>query len=534
MVLSVVFIRYSISSYIKIRSKDYEIYTILGMSAKSEKKMMLLEFMCFSLLVMFIGEGIGSILILLIRSISLKYIYSPVNNYLDFSTYLLTALLYVFSVTVSIFSCKIKKSGKKAKRRKAAKEKKKTAGVLALLAGIVFIILSLILVLNFTVGRMILAMILNPAGIFLLIFFFQKSMVPFIKKKEKFYYKHLILCSDLFDHIKSNGWIMFSVYTINFLILYLSGSLFIGLIDDDVPYDDYFKHEVVIESFDNSTLDNMELTGDSFSVKYKMCDMAEPQRYDNVKVIRNSDYNFAMKENLVLKDKEAYAFEQKFAEPFLPYNLGWEVINNHHKSFDIHIVDAGWKYLYTCSDHVGDDFLVVSDDMYDRLSGGEGIIIFMNHISDPDYGPYLTNKERETHIYEKEKLVGKIKLENFYTFLVFFSLSFLLMIDGSFIIYVKFFSEVPEKKQKYELLELIGMRKKEIKTNLKTGYCFIIDVPIYLSAAFGLLLGTADLFYVSSLWIKGMIAYIGFVVCMVLIEKVYVVYLKKKIGKEIM
>lgn len=531
--ISVVFIRYAIISYIRIRIRDYEIYSILGMRVKAERKMMLLEFFCMGFLIMVIGECTGSILVLIFKAVCLKFISISSHAFFSIQAYIVTSLLYIFTITASILLYRVN-GRKRVKNNRKSKIRRLLKGWLSLVTGAVFILISIALILNFTVGNMIIAVILNPIGIYLLLVFLSDTMIPYVKSKENIYYKKIILYSDLFDNIKIKLWIAFAVYASNFLLIYLLGSMFVTMIDDKVPYDDYFKYDLVIRSEDENFINRIKPADDLIYFEFKTCDGLSKRNYEHITIIMNSSYNSIMKKNRILENNDAYIFEQKFAEDFLPEEAGRVSIIMGNKLYDINVIDTGWEYLYTCLDSPRDIFIVVSDDLYRELPGNEGQLIFMNHAAASDYSHYAADGKNGTLFFDKAELTGKMKLENGFMFLIFFSISFILILDGSFIIYIKMFSEVPEKRQKFETLELIGMRKHEMKKVIRRNYKIIIDVPILLSLAFALLLGICDIKASPGFCVHYIVEYIIFAAIIFVIEIFYVFILREKIGKEIL
>ena len=104
-------------------------------------------------------------------------------------------------------------------------------------------VLTFALLYDYIVGKMFGAIFLHLAGIYFLLQINERFIQKVFRKNRKQYYQKILMWTDFISEYRINGNILFSIYTVNFLVVLVFG----GLYASDYPSGStYFGVEIIL------------------------------------------------------------------------------------------------------------------------------------------------------------------------------------------------------------------------------------------------------------------------------------------------
>lgn len=497
---SMFFIIYSLSNFIKSRSREFGTLIIMGMSEKQFKKLVLLENLIIGGLSIVFGIVLGLLLSKVFLGLLSKIFYMDLSSfYLPTKAIIMTILIFIilFMLTGPFTLKLINKKGmldllKGDQKPKAEIKPSKIKGIL----GIVLILISYALVLFGNRlgldGGMYIIAAMSIIGIYLFFSQFTVLFLNSIKKKEEVYKKNtnMLLISNLAYKMRDNAKLLFII------TILLSGTLIALSVSNTVVetqgessksnfpmvYSYFSKQGNPNETNELGAIENTIKDYNYKEINIEMLDN------DFEAVLSVNEYNKLAKyfkmDTINLKDDEAYLvprYPDKYNINKLKEVKEYDIDNNKLK-----VVGAADKTVFPNGMFNG--VVVLSNDLYYSLEGKYKKIDFYGF----DYDNW-ENTGEETHKlikesfkydYDNERTSYFLTLPNMY--LAELQQSQILQFMGTCIgviffiavlsfLYFRLFTDEAFDKVKYENLGKLGLSYKNMRkiVSIEIGSLFL-------------------------------------------------------------
>lgn len=490
---SMLFIIYSLSNFIKSRSREFGTLIIMGMGEKQFKKLVLLENLIIGGLSIIFGIVLGLLLSKVFLGLLSKIFYMNLNSfYLPTKAIIMTILVFIilFMLTGPLTLKLINKKGmldllkgdQKPKEEIKPSKIKGILGILLILISYALILFGNRLGLN---GGMYIIAAMSIIGIYLFFSQFTVLFLNSIKKKEEVYKKNtnMLLISNLAYKMRDNAKLLFII------TILLSGTLIALSVS-----------KTVVDTQGESSKSNFPMVYSYFSKQ------GNPNKTNELEAIKNTINKYNYKEvnvkmldndfeavlsvdeynklaqhlNLAtinLKDNEAYLVP-RYPDKYIINKLK-EVKEYEINNKKLTVVGAADKMVFP--NGMFNEVVVISNDLYSNLEGKYKKIDFYGF----DYENWEntgeeTNKlvkESFKYDYNKERTSYFLTLPDMY--LVELQQSQILQFMGTCIgviffiavlsfLYFRLFTDEALDKVKYDNLGKLGLSYKNMRKIVST------------------------------------------------------------------
>lgn len=523
-IFSAIFLFYTNSFLIKNRKKELGLYNILGMEKRHIGKVLMWETIMVALFTIIIGLILGNVLCKLLFLALLKLLkYSVVLKFsISFMAIIRTILLFagIFMATLVYNRLQIKLTNpiELLHGGKHGEKEPKTRWFMALL-GIAALGIAYYIALTTkspldAIFLFLVAVILVMLGTLFLFMAGSIVILKILKKNKKFYYqtKHFTSVSGMIYRMKQNAVGLSNICILSTAVLVTLSttvSLYIGLEDElkfRYPYEVQITHLYQLE--DNSELldEIVESVNEKYQVevsnlnsyytgnvlaKQKGTLFEETSDFDfNTSTMFNiyilDDYNKLMGTRETLQDNEIliHSFQN---------NLKGNQITLQNQTLHIKKKIDTLNIPGNSMVHFMDSHYIVVKNMDTLKSLND--IIQRSYVFDMDgkmdqYDEYV--QELKTRIDESE-LIGvnsEFREDNrevasaMYGSLLFIGsfLGALFLMATVLIIYYKQISEGYDDKERFAIMQKVGMSKSEVRGTIKTQILMVFFIPLVMAA----------------------------------------------------
>lgn len=552
---SIIFLFYTNSFLMKRRKKEFGLFNILGLEKKHLAVVVALETLIVAIIGIGLGIAFGIVLDKLLF-LSIAHIMNAeitLGFYVSWeviqSTIILFGIIFALIFLKSVNTIRVSKPIELLRGGNVGEKEPKTKWVMALL-GIVtlaagYYLASTVENAVIAINVFFIAVILVIIGTYLVFTAGSIAILKLLKKNKRYYYKtkHFISVSGMIYRMKQNAVGLANICILSTFVLVMvatTTSLMIGMEDtlhNRYPNDFGLYFRSAQEDEINESISkineicrdkNLEIKNE---IKYSyigitaledgdkfIFDMSESFYAELVSRIRNlvfttvEDYNTITGENISLNAGEVMLYANRD-----PYK------NDHIKIFDkdykiVRTLDKFHENGTIASDIVSSYYIVVSgmDEIKDleadaiRASGGqegdlsgtktEAVRYYYGFDSDKSVGEQL--KVYELIRQELNGVNGYIELkeENRHDFMAIYGglfflgifLSVLFVMATVLIIYYKQISEGYEDKERFNIMQKVGMSQSEVKSAINSQVLTVFFIPlvvagIHLAGAFPML-----------------------------------------------
>ncbi len=523
-VFSFLFIVYVYISYLKSRCKEFALYLALGMSKKNLYKLMNIENIFFVLISTLIGLIAGTIISYLLNIVTNSI---PSLNALSFNPNLtgllftLIILLFIYGVSFTYSHIYLKKHKiielfKDSKKENVNKKSNSIyffTGILMMISPYFFIsftkddlgqILALPVILTFL------------AGLYIVISQFGDFIIKFMKAKSQRYYKKLLYLMNLSYKYKEYKKVLYLIAISNgaaiFLIALLIGAYGSEMRKTDIryPYD-----LVLFESVENEVLEN-----DLKPILSKFTEQITDKR--QFKYISTEKYNNTVISDETVKNILNYNLDVKSGHTIVYGTLSKIPEKNSLK--EISITDNK-KYQYIVQDSIYGVLCnempisyIIDDKDYMNLKGNEHNVHIMKFNSPSEalsayseFKEHIKNNSLNVQLSSKYEYVESQK--QLYGSIIFLLglIALMFFICSGAIVYFKVFINLDKDKDRFFKLNLIGIKKRQIKEALTKELSIIFSIPLILGGM-GAYLWVVTLFF-KDYFFHVIALYSGIIVC---------------------
>ncbi len=536
-IFSIIFIIYANSFLIKRRKKELGLFHILGMEKKHIAKTMTIEHILVSIVNLFIGlilAVVSSKLISLvlykliqmepsydffISSISLKY------------TIALFSAVYLLILIVNIFQVYRVKPIDLLRGSEVGEKEPKINWVTTLL-GIIFIGIGYFLALSVkhimtALAVFMLAAILVIIGTYFLFTGTSVAILKLMKSNKKFYYQtsHFINISSMIYRMKQNAASLANICIITSMILVSISTTFCLYMDMEAQINnrvvtdtlvsfqiddsneepdllvadvyDSFREDALIQDLITFEYSKQSATFDDFNVVYTnefseqtlaiVITMDELKKISDVPYLLAKDevavyYSGESKKTDTLSIQENHFKVKKEIEELPKY-----IFNEFHNSTETLFVVVKDTEAYNKIEAVypnGPEYFSTYNVFYNldnSLSDAEKIIYSNNNRTNYIENDNVPLKVNSTLISSKQEL--EVMLIEMYGSLLFLGcfLGFLFIMMIVLIIYYKQINEGHDDRERYQIMQKVGLSKREIKKAISSQILMIFFIPVIVA-----------------------------------------------------
>ncbi len=536
-IFSFVFILYINSFLIKQRMREFGLYNILGMEKKHIARVMLYETFITYAISMVLGIGLGVVFSKLMQLLLLRMIHYSGNLQLTFSaeavftTMILFAAVQLIAYAGTLAKIQLSNPIDLLKSSSKAESAPKVNWVLAL-AGVILIGIGYWMAITIENPAMASSLFLVAAlfvilGTYCMFTAGSAAMLKILQKNKKYYYRkeHFINVSGMMYRMRQNAKGLASICILSCMAIVtisVSMGLYAGSEDilnmtfpQEIQVSAYAYTEDAVKTVDECIASVTEgkaenVTRFSSFSKYFVRNadgFAEPAENDNVALLKFydiDDYNRLENQNIVLADNAVLVYDSA------GYNASDITVNGH--AFQVQNV------LAEPADNL-------HDEMYDNFPSLEFIEIYVNdlfqaaediRISNEQFIYYTTGFDLDGTNEEKSAVTEQIRQELFVSdvmdgtaycrldkqqqyyadfgsiFFIGIFLGAIFLMATVLIIYYKQVSEGYEDRDRYRILQQVGMSKAEVRKTINSQVLTVFFLPliaamVHIAVAFPML-----------------------------------------------
>lgn len=523
-VFSLLFIIYSMGTFVKSRYREFGTLMILGMSNKQFKKFVLLENLIIGLISIISGIVIGFIfakpfLILISKlfKVNANTLYLPINAII--LTLVVFMILFIITSPTTITVIKKKDIIELLNGSKKPKSEPKASIVLSLLS-IVLIIggyIAILLEIE-NVEYIVFASIIVGTYIFFnqfTVFIFKK-----IKENKKFYLNktNVLWVSNLVYKVKDNARLLFlTSVLLSGTLVSISSLASMGQTQLEASKQGYpfaiFYMNTEGNSIKDSQTNLIEKTLDKNNYSYKKTDYEVLSLGNRKYLISNSEFNKVAKElgyktvNLSKNETVIVPGERKKVTKSNLSQLDSN-ININNKNLDI----VGQSSGQLLASGIYNEMNVVSDDLYNEFKNDSKNTVWIGHgynYKNWESSTNMTTKLKNEIISNADKAFGEYEKYDYQFFADLpgvyateLESTQMMLFIGTFVgiiffvgscsfLYFRFYTDLVDDKEKYKNLSKLGLSYKEMKKILNIEISSIFFIPYFvatLNALFGLVI----------------------------------------------
>ena len=519
-IFSAIFLFYTNSFLIKRRKKEIGLYNVLGLEKKHISKILFFEFIYTLLFSLIFGLISGIILNKLMFLALLKILNFKVAFGFQLSV---QSILFTLTVFVGIFvanllfnliQIKILKPIELLRGNEIGEKEPKTKWFMALV-GLIALISAYVIALTIkspvaALGSFFIAVILVMIGTYALFTAGSIAVLKILRKNKRFYYKttNFISVSGMMYRMKQNAVGLANICILSTCVLVMISttvSLYLG-VDDAIK--NRYPREIMISS-NKITEDQAKNINEIIDAELKNTNINLDKRFNywnnefnteknnenfqvvnksgfsndlhGINLISISDYNRITGENISLKDDEAVFYSN--VDGFDKNSITIE-----NKVFKIKkALDKPIEEFESDGDDLGNNyFLFVNNIDLPNVEGNKFYDLEMDVNGSENDLVTLTNKIREAFskngidIFVDSAAGVKEEFFSFYGGMLFIGvfLGALFLMATVLIIYYKQVSEGYDDKERFDIMQKVGMSKAEIKKTISRQILKVFFLPL--------------------------------------------------------
>ncbi|MCR6514461.1 FtsX-like permease family protein [Clostridium sp. LY3-2] len=524
-ILSAVFIFYANSFLIKQRKKEFGLFNILGMEKRHIARIVFFENLYVSLGSLVTGILLGLLLNKLMFLLLLKLLKFEVQMGFEFSrialigTVILFTIVFTLVLTTTIIQIYRSKPIELIKGKSVGEREPKNKWIITII-GLISLSIGYYISVTTTnklavVNLFFVAVLFVCIGVYCLFTSGSITLLKILRKNKNYYYKtnHFISVSTMMYRMKQSAFGLANICILSTSVLVVVSStvaLYVG--SEDIIKSRYPKEiTITLNKASDKAIEDVNKTVDKILEENKVSavDLAsykmktgilskEGDKFivnDGVTFIANGDvstvipitledYNKVMKENKTLKDNEVLMYSNREKYNKDSFSIDGKTFNIKEK-----LKECVPNGMNTAS-IFNTDYIVVKDDNTFKE-------LLKNSNEEYYYGFDLSNKDLNGKVYDEinKELKGvqdkyKIKTEladreraDFYS--IFGGLFFLGIFLGTLfimatilIMYYKQLSEGYDDKERYNIMQKVGLSKREIKSTINSQVLTVFFMPL--------------------------------------------------------
>jgi|GEM_PF-2200657 len=477
-VIAFIFIQFAFAFYTKLRLQDYSLLIILGIRKVTLLLLVFLEYFTIYIFSYFIGLISGIALSEFISFIFRHMGYQVRLNLTDYirisGTVLgLSLLVYIIGFLVICLLLHFKSLSALLDENTKNERMHNRTSMLGI-GGFLIILYSISFAIGDSLPKLLLGISISILGIYIVLSYGTSMVVLLIKKFGKsLYQKNLIPLNEFSYRFKSNKKIMFSVYLINFLVMFFVNALCISTL---IPYDysKSYPYEGVAVYDRNASIPNNVY---SMPLYKGYLNEYEDEEQEFLYCITEKNYIDLTGNDIKIKNDECILVLQSATSD--------EILESIH---DISIVlnEQEYKFLIKYFENqiiIGEElpnmfYIGILPDTFceDNIFQDKKMVLFDSENDTIMNDFFLDHPTNEKYI--RSEIAGKIKNDNLTILVSSIIIGIFSVICCMGIISIRSLSGIENLKKRYELLMYLGMTEPMKKKFIFKEYKIILTIPM--------------------------------------------------------
>lgn len=575
-IFAVIFLFYTNSFLMKKRKKEFGLYNILGMEKRHIAKIVAFETLYVSVISLVLGFILGIALdkatyLLAAKIIGVEppmgfYISAPsmIISVILFGAIFLIILLNSFRQIHFANTIELLKGGNVGEKEPKTKWVMTVLGIICL--GLGYAIAVTVEGVAEAVAFFFTAVILVIVGTYMLFTAGSVFILKALKKNKRYYYKakHFISVSGMIYRMKQNAVGLANICILSTMVLVMISSitsLMFGLEDAlkaNYPNDIVITARNIYMEYDGATpnenaeelnqilesyRDSVKKSGDFYNISFNCplignkvtANEAGEYKSTHIQIITAEDRNKYSDEKIILDENSVYMIITKMEFDCdtvnilgEDYNVAGktftEVTNDAYEDEEIIFVVKDMSELMQINDRLAEEWRVE----YENESFVNRTLMYN-----------ITDKDRAEEIMDTvQKNAGRVSVDDIFSardsyigiygglFFLGIFLGILFIMATILIIYYKQISEGYDDKERFEIMQKVGMAKSEVKSSIRSQVLCVFFLPlitagIHLCFAFPLVSKVLTGFGLTNLWLYIVCAAVTFLIFAIVYVIIY-------------
>ncbi|AFA47790.1 FtsX-like permease family protein [Acetobacterium woodii] len=490
LIITLVSTNMNLRNYLMIRNKDYHFLAILGIRPQMLYLLLCVEFAMGSLLAILVGLLGGSFCVLGIADLLGKAGFQNDSLLVSIWNYLNSSFIFIVIIGICMASNRryFRRSGNKANYESPIEwESYKAYDLNFLLIGCLMIIGILVsLWFYYSVLNSLISMMLLVGSACLIVFSGSRFFFKKMRKNKNLYYKNLLTFNRMMYKFNKNKKLLFTIFSLNFLIFYLMGSITASygtLINADdqesYPYDIIAISEL---KMDENVINESGITAfETIPILpvYDSNDNREPHYWG---ISLNSYYKLTGKEEALAGNEIILISQQEGAQNSATTAMK-RALTIAGSSSNYQIQKYFQEIIFgKISNKNLNNIIVFSDEEFQQkyFNANNETTLFLGEIPINFDKAAFDQRDLLAMVY-KQDLLQQIKNENQMMFLIFALLGLTMMLQLGSSLYFRFFTDKNQFLADTRCLKQLGMTDKEVKKIYTKETTMLIFLPIVTS-----------------------------------------------------
>ena len=496
--IGLILISYTVSNYSRIRIKDYGMFMVFGEEKKDIIRMIILEYGIICGISWLIGCVVGTPFVILLQSIFRKEGIQTVQDPCCFLKNIGSTCFYMCVILcIAVIMNIIKIQNNSLASLLNTEQKRGTvpsvkASVIGAIAGLICFVFAIILFskVPMTYPRMKYGVLFSLTGLYLWFTYLGNVILRWVKKKEKWYDRHILTLKTLYHRFSENKNIILIVFIINVFVWVIVNINIIeyGNLSSEYLWKYPYNYVCMTEEKYTDEIHKVIKDPDEKIDEYAYIPLISNDGGEYVGISEDSYNKLTKNKKEHIKQGEVKAVLEKSKQDD----------ENMFQDKHVYLKTATGMCKFAIKKEVKEVLFVAQQSDIIR-------ILVMNN-SDFDMLRSLQKKntvimtqqtEKETVIDEGKLKVCEKKYEiiGFYkgslmkedrsddltTLIFYICIGAFLIISGIMILSIKIWSDISNVSMKYGFLKKIGMETKEIKKNVKKELSLSLWIAFILS-----------------------------------------------------
>lgn len=496
--IGLILISYTVSNYSRIRIKDYGMFMVFGEEKKDIIRMIILEYGIICGISWLIGCVVGTPFVILLQSIFRKEGIQTVQDPGWFLKNIGSTCFYMWVILcIAVIMNIIKIQSNSLASLLNTEQKKGTvpsvkASVIGAIAGLICFVSAIILFskVPMTYPRMKYGVLFSLTGLYLWFTYLGNVILRWVKKKEKWYDRHILTLKTLYHRFSENKNIILIVFIINVFVWVIVNINIIeyGNLSSEYLWKYPYNYVCMTEEKYTDEIHKVIKEPDEKIDEYAYIPLISNDGGEYVGISEDSYNKLTKNKKEHIKQGEVKAVLEKSKQDD----------ENMFQDKYVYLKTATGMCKFAIKKEVKEVlFVAQQSDIIRILVMNNSDFDMLRSVQKKNTVIMTQQTEKETAIDEgklkacekkyeiigfyKGSLMKEDRQDDLTTLIFYICIGAFLIISGIMILSIKIWSDISNVSMKYGFLKKIGMETKEIKKNVKKELSLSLWIAFILS-----------------------------------------------------
>lgn len=496
--IGLILISYTVSNYSRIRIKDYGMFMVFGEEKKDIIRMIILEYGIICGISWLIGCVVGTPFVIFLQSIFRKEGIQTVQDPCWFLKNIGSTCFYMCVILcIAVIMNIIKIQNNSLASLLNTEQKRGTvpsvkASVIGAIAGLICFVFAIILFskVPMTYPRMKYGVLFSLTGLYLWFTYLGNVILRWVKKKEKWYDRHILTLKTLYHRFSENKNIILIVFIINVFVWVIVNINIIeyGNLSSEYLWKYPYNYVCMTEEKYTNEIHKVIKEPDEKIDEYAYIPLISNDGGEYVGISEDSYNKLTKNKKEHIKQGEVKAVLEKSKQDdenmFQDKHVYLKTATGMCK---FAIKKEGKEVLFVAQQSDIIRILVMNNSDFDMLRSlqKKNTVIMTQQTEKEtviDEGKLkVCEKKYEIIGFYKGSLMKEDRSDDLTTLIFYICIGAFLIISGIMILSIKIWSDISNVSMKYGFLKKIGMETKEIKKNVKKELSLSLWIAFILS-----------------------------------------------------